>query len=114
MFLHDRRMRRAQFGARRIHFCAGGEAREDFGHPVLASLDHRGGKVVRTRHHVCDQFRFGGIWIGWLQHTDDRCAARPEANRFAEDRGIALKPRGPESVRQYRRAGGRRTVVCSV
>ena len=91
----------------------GASAAEQLGHPMRALGDHRRAEVMRTGHDVRDDFGLGRIRHRRLEHADDRRGARPETDRLADHRRIALERRRPEAIRQHGGASRVGTVVSS-
>ena len=78
--------------------------------------DHGGGKVMRARDHVGDDFRILGVRDTGFEDADDgaraiahRSAAEPD--RFANDRRIFRKTGRPEAIRENHDAGSLGTIV---
>ena len=109
--LDHRGMDPAQFGPRGLDVRARAQAAEQLGHPVHAASHHRGREMVRAGDDVGDDLRFGRIGHRGLEHADDGGHAFVEAHGLADHRPVALERRGPEPMRQHRRAGGLRAVV---
>ena len=57
-------------------------------------------------NHVGDDFRVGRIRHGRFQDANNGGGAGVEANVFADDGGIAVQHRGPETIGEYDGAGG--------
>jgi len=114
MFFENGPVNGAQLGARRVEIGAGREAAEELGHPVHPAGHHRRRQMVRARHGVRDNLRFGRIGYRRFQNADNGCRARAEPDGPAEHGRIALERVRPEAVGEDGRARGARAVVARI
>ena len=116
----DSAIDRVQFRPGLLDVRARSQAAKKIGHAVHPAGHHGGGKMMRTGHHVSDDFGVRRVRHRRFQHADDggrpRAAnvARIQFERISDDRGIAVEYFGPEAVGQHHGAGGIRAVIVRV
>src|SRR5262249_5729699 len=93
---------------------AGSKLTEEFGHAMEAARNHRGGKMMRARNHVADNFCIRGIRHRGFKDADHRGGTitnAAEAHGLTDHIRIFLVNGGPEAVREHNDASGVGTVV---
>src|SRR5580658_6560824 len=105
MLRRHRTVHGAQFGASLFESGSRRQPSEQFRHAVNAAFHHRRGEMVRTGHHIGDDFGVRGIGDRGFEHADDSATSRThgtaaEPYGFAEDARVTMKGGGPETIGQ--------------
>ena len=104
MRAHHRVVHRRQLRAGVVYGRVRGEPAEQLRHPMRPVRLHRRFEMMRTRHHVRDDFRVGRVRHRRFEHADDRGGVRTDTDRASDHGRIALERGRPEAVGQDRGA----------